>query len=429
MKSTPAPAGPTLRGNFLWALAGNLVNGACGWGLYVVLARLGTPEMVGLYAVGAAVVTPIGLLGDLHLRATLGTDARRQFPFCDYLGLRCATLLGQFVLVPLAAVVAGYPEPTVAVIVAVGVARSLESLFDLCYGLLQQHERMDRVTRSLLLRGPLTLALVAAAVALTHSALGGVAALCVGRAVALLGHDLPVSAAVLRASGGDEPLATRLWPRWHGPSLARLAGLTLPIGVVMMLIALNASIPVLVVQHVCGPHDVGLFSALVTLTGAGALIATAAGQAISPRLAAHYAAGELAGFRALLRNAVLLAAGVGAAGVIGALLVGGPFLRLVYGPEYAAHTDLLAWLMGALALDYATSLLGWGILATRQFGRYPLPYLLTTAVAAVAAGVLVPRFGLLGAAWAVCVVNLASVAVLGCILALALADAAPAARV
>src|SRR5205807_8943384 len=134
--------------------------------------------------------------------------------------------------------------------------------------------------------------------------------------------------------------------------------------------------------------------------------------AIGPRLASHYAAGDLAAFRALLRNVLLLAALFGGAGVVGALVVGEPFLRLVYAPEYAAQSDLLVWLMAALALDYAASLLGWGIMATRQFRRYPLPYLVTTATAVAAAAVLVPRFGLTGAAWSVCVVNLVSFVVL-----------------
>jgi hypothetical protein len=37
----------TLRVNFLWTLAGNVVYAACQWGILVALAKLGTPQMVG----------------------------------------------------------------------------------------------------------------------------------------------------------------------------------------------------------------------------------------------------------------------------------------------------------------------------------------------------------------------------------------------
>jgi hypothetical protein len=40
----------SLRLNFSWALAGNIIYAACQWGMLSVLAKLGSPEMVGLFA-------------------------------------------------------------------------------------------------------------------------------------------------------------------------------------------------------------------------------------------------------------------------------------------------------------------------------------------------------------------------------------------
>ena len=43
----------TLRINFLWTLGGNVVYAASQWGILVVLAKLGTPQMVGEFGAGS----------------------------------------------------------------------------------------------------------------------------------------------------------------------------------------------------------------------------------------------------------------------------------------------------------------------------------------------------------------------------------------
>jgi Na+-driven multidrug efflux pump len=61
--------------------------------------------------------------------------------------------------------------------------------------------------------------------------------------------------------------------------------------------------------------------------------------------------------------------------------------------------------------------LGWGILATRRFHHYPVPYVLTTGMVIGAAWLFVPSFGLVGAAWAMAVANGTSFLVLLAVLA------------
>jgi hypothetical protein len=45
--------------NFLWTLSGNVVYAACQWGMLVVLAKLGTHQMVGEFALALAITAPI----------------------------------------------------------------------------------------------------------------------------------------------------------------------------------------------------------------------------------------------------------------------------------------------------------------------------------------------------------------------------------
>src|SRR5262249_463960 len=60
--------GRSLPRNFLWALVSNVLSSGTNWLTFVVLAKVCSAELVGQYALGLAVVTPLGFLTDLHLR-------------------------------------------------------------------------------------------------------------------------------------------------------------------------------------------------------------------------------------------------------------------------------------------------------------------------------------------------------------------------
>src|ERR1700730_18006925 len=78
----------SLQQNFAWTTIGNVVYSACQWAIVCLLAKLGSPEMVGQYALGLAVTTPVLMLGQLNLRAVLATDVGERHTVRDYCGLR-----------------------------------------------------------------------------------------------------------------------------------------------------------------------------------------------------------------------------------------------------------------------------------------------------------------------------------------------------
>jgi hypothetical protein len=91
--SVPVMPGLSLRSNFAWVLAGNVVYAACQWGMIVALAKLGSTLMVGQFSLGLAIATPVLMFTNLHLRAAQATDARRLYSFAEYLQLRSVMTL------------------------------------------------------------------------------------------------------------------------------------------------------------------------------------------------------------------------------------------------------------------------------------------------------------------------------------------------
>src|SRR5438876_268553 len=68
-RSEHAPRRPlSLRGNFCWSLVGNVIYAACQCGILMTISRLGSPEMLGQFALGLAVTTPVLAFGNLKAK-------------------------------------------------------------------------------------------------------------------------------------------------------------------------------------------------------------------------------------------------------------------------------------------------------------------------------------------------------------------------
>jgi O-antigen/teichoic acid export membrane protein len=380
----------TLRHNFSWIFIGNAVYAACQWGMLVVLAKLGSPEMVGQFTLGLAVTAPVIMFTNLQLRAVQATDTKRQYLFSDYLGLRlCSTGLAMLLIAAII-ITSGYGWETSLVILVVGLAKAFESISDVFYGLIQQNERMDRIAMSLVIKGPLSLLLLGIGIYISGSVIWGVVGLAVAWAMVLVGYDLRSGALMLNQMA-------QLQPRWKLKKLVKLICLCLPLGFVMMLISLNTNIPRYFIERYLGERELGIFAALAYLMVAGNIVVDALGQSASPRLAKYYATGNSIAFRMLLLKLVGIGALLGGTGVLVALVAGRQILTLLYQPEYAQQADLFVLLMIVALMGYMSSFLGYGMTAARYFFIQMPLFAVVTSTSAIACFWLIPNMGLSGA--------------------------------
>jgi O-antigen/teichoic acid export membrane protein len=407
--------GLSLRKNFSWNLVGNIAYAGCQWGILVILAKLTSPEMVGRFALGLAVTAPIIMLSNLQLRGVQATDARGEYLFGHYLGLRLITTLLALLIITTVVYLGTYSLEAGLVILAVGFSKAFESISDVYYGFMQRCERMDRIAKSRMIKGPLSLCALGAMVYTTGNVLWGVVGLALTWALILVAYDLPGAALIVKRNiKSDDQLQSpykQLLPKFDLKPLLKLAWLALPLGIVMWLLSLMPNIPRYFIEYYWGEKDLGIFAALAYLIVAGNTVIGAMGQSATPRLANYYAAGEYAKFRRLLFYLITMGVALGVAGVGVALLVGRPLLSLLYGPEYAVHVDVFGWLMASGAVAFVASFLGYGMTAARYF-RVQMPlFIIVTGVTAIASWLLIPEKGALGAAFSLSIG--ASVQVIG----------------
>jgi O-antigen/teichoic acid export membrane protein len=380
---------PSLRANFAWTFAGNVLYGACQWGMLSVLAKLGNASIVGQFTLGLAVAAPVFMFTNLQLRAVQATDVSAETGFANYFTLRLlATLLGLIVIVALLPF-AGASSAVRVVILLVAVSKCVECMSDVTAGLLQREEQLKRVAISLIMRGIASVLLFSLAFAYFRNLALSVLAMSGVWLAVLLFYDVRNVRALI---GSHEAFF-----RFDWRNLWRLSMLGLPLGWVATFATLSVNIPRYFLQHYLGLADQGIYASLAYLVVAINLVVAALSISVTTRLARLFADGDHRQFVRLLTKLSMLGGLIAAVGVPLTFLVGQPLLTLLYRREYADHVGLLALFVGIAGLGTIGTFLFCGLTAARTFRAQVPVYFIAMLVAAVGSGLLVPRDGIIGA--------------------------------
>lgn len=387
--TVPRTAIPSLRVNFAWTLAGNVLYGACQWGMLSVLAKLGNASLVGQFTLGLAVSAPVFMFTNLQLRAVQATDMSAETGFANYFTLRLlATLLGLMVIATLLPF-AGASSAVRFVVLLVAVSKCVECMSDLTAGLLQREEQLKRVAISLMIRGVGSVLVFSLTFAYFRILALSVAAMSGVWLAVVLFYDVPNARTLIGHHGAFFRFD------WH--ALWRLTMLGLPLGWVATLASLGVNIPRYLLQHYLGLADQGIYASLGYLVVAVNLIVAALSVSVTTRLARLFAAGDHRRFVDLLTKLSVLGLLIAAVGAPLTFLVGRPLLTLLYRREYADHVGLLALFVGIAGLGTIGSFLFCGVTAARSFHAQVPVYFAAMLVGVAGTALLVPRWGMIGA--------------------------------
>lgn len=387
-----APLPRRLRSNVAWAFAGNIVYSASQWGVLIVLAHVGSPVIVGQFALGLAVTAPIFLTGDLNLRVVQATDTKRHYAFGEYLAVNLLLTPPQLALIAIVAILIGFDAHTRLVVLAVGISKGVESATIIFYGLFQQHERMDYVARSQMVRGILGLISLTLVFVSTRSLPLSVLAMGLAWSVGFAVQDLRSARRLLGL-----PYHQILRPVFNWRRLRQLSYAGLPLGADAGLKSLTVNIPRYLLQALQGSARLGVFAAVAQFAQTLGLITAALGNAVVPRLATHFAYRDRPAFISLMLRLLAIAAVLGAGSVLVAALWGEELLKLVLGAAYADRLLFVVLMVGA-ALTTVQWVLGFAMQASRRFGRYLMVDVVASVCVMIASIALIPAHGAVGAA-------------------------------
>ena len=290
----------SLRQNFSWMFIGNLIHTGCRWGILVALTQLGSPEMVGAYALAIGLCTPIFTLCNINLRSVQTIDTYREYNFSSYLSLRVLTALLAVGITFGLVFFSGFDRNLAMIILIIGCAKLSESLSDVFHGLFQRVERMDYSATSMALNGVVSVIALTVTLYITHSLLAGVIALAMAWLLLLLTYDLPRALLILAAEAEGKirtldaacSLVRSVGKQIRSATTFRLALVALPLGIGTFLCALNINIPRYVIALHIGERELGYFAALASSTIAINMIVRSLGTSMMPTLAKGLAQGD-----------------------------------------------------------------------------------------------------------------------------------------
>jgi O-antigen/teichoic acid export membrane protein len=399
--------GLSISENFLWIFFGNIVYSCSQWGILILLAKLGSPEIVGQFVLALAITTPVIIFSNMGLRSVQATDAKYEFIFANYFGLRLFTTFFALLLIVGIALISGYRIKVTILIMIVAVAKAIESISDVFFGLLQKNERMDRIGKSLMIKGPLSLVGMGVGIYFTENIFWGAFGLAIAWIVILLSYDIRSAILINRKVTNFRGFTLSefrkeklLWPKWEINDLLRLSWIALPLGIVGILDSLKYNLPRYIIEGILGERELGIFAAIAYIMVAGNTIVLALGQSCVPRLAKYYALKEKGEFSKLLVKLLGIGLMLGCGGVIVAIVYGNEILTLLYGSEYAMQ-KIFVWLMAAAGVTYLSSFMGFGLTAARYFRSQMVLLLFVIIFLTLTCLWLIPSWNLLGGAVAI----------------------------
>jgi O-antigen/teichoic acid export membrane protein len=387
----------SLRADFSWTFVGTAIYAGGQFATLVLLAKLVRPELVGRYALGLAIVYPVMMFTNLQLRAVITSGSRPHVHFGHYLTLRLLSTSVGLALIFAVTQVLRYSWELTAVVLIVGVAYGVETISDVYYARLQQHDRMAEISKSQIMRALLSVLGLAVATFITRSLVWGIVGIVLARSIILLGYDMPGRTHGLSGESKWFARNEALKPQFDLRIQRELLWVSLPLGIVVLLGCLNSSTPNFFIKHALGERDLGIFAAIGFMVSIGNMAVVSLGQSAFTRLARSYTAGDLASFGSLLGKLLAFGALIGLSGMFISKLAGREILSVLFRPEYAERADLLPWMMAAGGVLYMAQFLGFGMTAAGFYNSQVVLNILANASLSASCFWLVARRGLLGA--------------------------------
>lgn len=372
--------------NFSWTFVGSLIYALSQWLLIVILAKLGTPEIVGQFSLGLAITAPIILFSNMQMRNLIATDSTNEYEFSEYLGTRMLLLLFGLFVVFFVAISGPYTLTVSLVIILVGLSKVVESLSELTHGYFQKIERMDYAGRSLIIKALSSVIAFSLVFYLTNNLNYALIGLIITWILRLFLYDFK-----------NTKKYVSILPKINNTK--KLIIFSIPLGFVSILNSLNTNIPRYFLEYFGGLEELGYFSAIAYLLVAGNLLIRPLSIVAAPRLANSFQKNDYIRYLKILGTLLISAL---FAGIIILLIVynfGELILTIIYNQSYAEYKNIFIIVMFGSIVSYLTTFINTGIVATRKFKLQPLINFITLIVGLIASITLIPIYGITGAAY------------------------------
>ncbi len=392
---------------------GALAAAGSQWLMLWLLARTAEPQLVGIYGLALAWITPLFAFFGLQLRPLLATENQLAERLGSYRTLRWMGVAAACLMAVVLALVSGEQPHFAGVVCGVALLRGAELLSDFAYGLRTRRGELRSVGTSQLIRaivavdvfgllwigvGNLSLALVASGCGawmvtlwLDRDGLGLPRITPSGQSWALPGQSWAPPGQSWKPPG-------ELWKSVaQRPEATAILRVALPLAAVMFLNQAVVASPRILLGWWLSLEALAQLSCLMGLLALPGLLAASYSAGLSARFANASATGGAVAIWLLARDAALRVLGVALPVSLLFLVIGGSLMTVLFGDAY--RLDRLT--LGGAALFAVTwavaSVFGTAATATRHVWPQAIAFVSALSVCLVLAVLLIPRLAIAGA--------------------------------
>ena len=362
-----------------WLVGGNFIFAFSQWVILIFFARMTNQENLGQYALALAIVTPIFAVGNLQLRPLyiLDVNSEQKYTYthfyylrliCSFIALACCLVLGLFFNV------------SILVLLLVGLLKFFESYSDIIYAYYNAHDQTQLISKSLFLKGTLSVLAVAVGLYLFDFYTALILFLMVYLVVWLCIDNL-----YIQKTQEIKKISLDL-------GMMKSA---IPMGISLGIVTLQSNIPRLFLDQYASIEAVGIFTVLSYFIIVGSIFINSICQYLSPRLT-HAWNHNRAYFKKLLSMALLVAGGLGLIAIFLSYFMGEFVLNLVYGAEYVAYTDAFVLTMVAGFILYLATVLGYTLTAIGFIKQQVYLFSIVLIFSVLVSYLCIPEYGIIG---------------------------------
>ena len=362
-----------------WLVGGNFVFAFSQWVILIFFARMTNQENLGQYALALAIVTPIFAVGNLQLRPLyiLDVNSEQKYTYthfyylrliCSFIALACCLVLGLFFNV------------SILVLLLVGLLKFFESYSDIIYAYYNAHDQTQLISKSLFLKGALSVLAVALGLYLFDFYTALILFLFVYIVVWLFIDNL-----YIQKTKEIKKMSLDL-------GIMKSA---IPMGISLGIVTLQSNIPRLFLDQYASIEAVGIFTVLSYFIIVGSIFINSICQYLSPRLT-HAWNHNRAYFKKLLSMALLVAGGLGLIAIFLSYFMGEFVLKLVYGAEYIAYADAFVLTMVAGFILYLATVLGYTLTAIGFIKQQVYLFSIVLIFSVLVSYLCIPEYGIIG---------------------------------
>lgn len=376
----------SLQRNIFFMMMGNGVFAFSQWVQISLISKYSSIETLGIFTLAISIIGPVFMFSGLQLRTLIITESDVDMDISPYLNLRFILSVFSFLII----VLIGFfltNKNLLPFLILLSFQKIIEGISELFNSKQQQLEQIENLAQSLLLKGLAIFISMWLGLVIFNSLLFALILILVFYLLIVYFNDY-------RSYHKRFKNLININPNIH--DLLPIAIKGLPLGIVLLIISLNANVSKYFLESYCGTEIQAVYSSISYILVLGLFVLDSLGQSFVPRMSKYFYGGKFYQFKKLFFTFISLSIIIGFILYFLSLFYGKEGLRFLFNEKISQYSEFLSWYLLVSILTFIASSLGYSLTSMGEFKVQPLINFAILTLNVILSFLLIKKFQLDG---------------------------------